>query len=101
MTTLQRTDPMELARQRVAKGVALLDEKVPGWRGKIDLTHLRMASRCFCVAAQATGVQFFHARMRLGLNLPAEIESGFVDDDSVDYSELQTAWLEELNKQPA
>jgi hypothetical protein len=45
--------------QQIAKGVALLDEKMPGWWKRIDLDHLNMAvcetyfrGDCGCVLAQ-------------------------------------------------
>jgi len=37
---------------RVAKGAALLDEKVPGWDARIDLATLNLASPCRCVVGQ-------------------------------------------------
>jgi hypothetical protein len=38
--------------QRVARGAALLDEKLPGWHERIDLDRLDLASSCDCVLGQ-------------------------------------------------
>jgi hypothetical protein len=37
---------------RVAQGVALLDEKLPGWVNRIDLDKLDLASTCDCILGQ-------------------------------------------------
>ena len=37
---------------RVACGVALLDEKLPGWVERIDLDTLNLASPCRCILGQ-------------------------------------------------
>lgn len=55
---------------RVAKGVALLDEKRPGWERLLDLDTLDIASSHACVTAQLSGVRDFMAGMnQLGLTL--------------------------------
>jgi hypothetical protein len=38
--------------ERVAKGAALLDEKIPGWDKDIDLARLDLASPCRCILGQ-------------------------------------------------
>lgn len=40
---------------RVAKGVALLDEKRPGWERQIDLETLDIRNGSCCVTAQLSG----------------------------------------------
>lgn len=37
---------------RVARGVALLDERLPGWVERIDLYKLDLASGCRCILGQ-------------------------------------------------
>lgn len=55
---------------RVAKGIALLDEKVPDWVGRIDLEELNVGSETVCVTAQVSGVYRYDVGMRmLGLEL--------------------------------
>jgi hypothetical protein len=41
--------------QRVANGVAWLDENVPGWLDRIELPTLDMKSDCRCVIGQVVG----------------------------------------------
>ena len=54
MSTCDDTD----LEARVARGVALLDERIPGWRDRIDLTQLdmcegaRLPNGCGCIGAQ-------------------------------------------------
>lgn len=38
--------------ERVAKGAALLDEKLPGWVDRIDLDRLNVQSGCDCILGQ-------------------------------------------------
>ena len=38
--------------KRIAAGIALLDEKVPGWCERVDLTTLNLGSTLFCVLGQ-------------------------------------------------
>lgn len=51
---------------RVAKGVALLDEQVPGWDGHIDLIKLDVKSTDRCVLGQVFG-NYSEGCDRLGL----------------------------------
>lgn len=41
---------------RVAKGIALLNMRVPGWVEKVDLELLDISSGTYCVTAQISGV---------------------------------------------
>lgn len=41
--------------ERVARGVALLDEKRPGWAMEIELSVLDVRSPCFCILGQTFG----------------------------------------------
>jgi hypothetical protein len=43
------TDTIET---RVAQGVALLDEKLPGWDERIDLDNLELDNTCNCILGQ-------------------------------------------------
>lgn len=81
---------------RVAKGIALLDEKVPGWPDLIGLPQLSIGSGAYCVTAQLSGENDWRVGMeQLGLeqgeyNTGSYTEHGFnvenwwastVDDD--------------------
>lgn len=67
MDTETRTVEDE-ARERVARGVALLDEKVPGWAARVDLDTLEMEDPIACVASQATGKSYVGAMGVLGVD---------------------------------
>jgi len=41
--------------ERIAKGAALLDEKAPGWRSRVDADTLEMSSCARCVLGQLDG----------------------------------------------
>ena len=43
---------MSAVSRQVARGAALLDEKIPGWAARIDLARLQMASCHDCVIGQ-------------------------------------------------
>lgn len=49
---------MDTMEQRVAKGVALLDEKMPKWRDFVDLELLDMSEAAYCVLGQACGYTY-------------------------------------------
>lgn len=77
------TDTIEA---RVARGVALLDEKLPGWDRRIDLDKLDLASPCNCVLGQTWDEQsddpddpyFLHASRLFGrLDVQEEVAHGF------------------------
>ena len=42
--------------ERVMKGAALLDEKVPDWRGRVNVTVLNLADPWRCVLGQVFGL---------------------------------------------
>lgn len=46
---------METMADRVQRGVALLDQRVPDWRERIDVERLDMAVSAHCVLGQLNG----------------------------------------------
>lgn len=52
---------------RVARGAAWLDQVVPGWERKIDLSRLDLADSCQCILGQVVGVV-------KDINVPEELE---------------------------
>lgn len=50
---------------RVSKGMALLDEKLPGWTDRINLETLDVSSGTHCVAAQLSGVDNYVYGLRM------------------------------------
>jgi hypothetical protein len=92
----------------VDRGIKLLDQRIPNWREKIDLTTLDLASSQWCVLGQVEGHSFYEG-MRL-LFEDSYIEAttneqsrlaaryGFdVDGLVLDYDSLQEVWEERLS----
>lgn len=86
---------------RVAKGVALLDEKRPGWESELDLATLDIENGTRCVTAQLSGENdWVVGKEQLGLDMEAYTEHGFratdgewaQDDDP--YGTLNALWRE-------
>jgi hypothetical protein len=83
--------------ERVQRGAALLDEKVPGWDDEIDLTRLNINDGSRCIGGQLgrrRGKAHFYAGMMeaLGLVTPSSrADHGFCDDGR-GYSLLTLAW---------
>ncbi len=61
---------MSTIRERVEAGAKLLDEKVPGWREKIDLDSLDVGNHSSCILGQLYGE--YSAGMRLLLGRPSK-----------------------------
>lgn len=96
------------ARERVARGAALLDEKYPGWADRINLERFDLGNACTCVLGQLegffwTGAQkLFGTPDRLnpenyiaisyGLWLPGSITHTL----HADYAMLRDAWVEAI-----
>ncbi len=84
----------------VARGVALLDEKVPGWRERIDFETLDIERPKFCIVGQACG-GYTEGMHRLGLEPWGEGEGqryGFMSPDgSIELdTRLEEAWREAI-----
>src|SRR5579859_5527888 len=66
--------------QRVQRGIALLDEHIPGWRARIDVARLDMGSGEDGLIEQLYGT-FHKGRLALGLTWNHDetgcIENGF------------------------
>jgi hypothetical protein len=68
---------------RVARGAALLDERLPGWDGLIDLGRLSLSSPCNCILGQTWGESGFS-----GAPTAFELQADALDlssDDEIDY----------------
>lgn len=73
---------------KVARGIALLDDRMPGWRQRIDLDLLDMSSCDFCILGQLFG-DYDDGFVALGLDRGCPY--GF-DDEDEDYLELARTW---------
>jgi hypothetical protein len=84
----------------VARGAALLDEKVPGWRERIDVEKLYMEQPLHCIVGQACG-GYMGGMHALGLEpwgAGHGVHYGFMSPDGsirMD-TRLEDAWREEL-----
>ena len=91
------------AKERVARGVLLLDKYVPSWAGKIDLAFLDMGNCAHCVLGQVFG-SYFSGYMALGDQVAAggDVWSGTFDagfDLNRWSDESQSGYYSLLNKQ--
>jgi hypothetical protein len=91
--------------ERIARGAALLDEKLPGWVDQIDLDRLDLGSPCRCILGQTwdggtiPGYSRFETHANaLGLGDDEEIEHGFnasggdYFEDAPEYRALTAEW---------
>lgn len=76
---------------RVRRGVALLDEKVPGWHNRIDVEKLEINDVCGCIIGQLHDMSFWHARAEqfLGLSGKAAFMAHGFDGDYYDSEEAE------------
>lgn len=72
---------MNLAREMVANGVKVLDEKVPGWWRAIDLNSLNMGSCSHCMLGQLFGYNIETAVGAKVFGLPLEKPPNFAFSD--------------------
>lgn len=113
---MAETETLQEARRRVALGAALLDEKAPGWRERIDLKRFWIAESCDCIVGQTfgrqasgTGDPFEYGLVELGLGEAIDEQdssdceygfnagSGTTNDLYVSYGALQAAWVDLLD----
>ena len=81
--------------EAVAKGIQLLDEKVPGWHERIDLRDFDMSSGARCVLGQIYGT---YEKGLCELELWVGISHGFSSNRFVAMPTLTHLWTEEINK---
>lgn len=89
----------ETARERAARGAALLDEKFTSWWRRIDLKRLQMGSCRDCVIGQAVGEYCRAVVELLGLDWKGyeDVDYGFdIDKGESDYAPLERAWAYEV-----
>ncbi len=89
--------------EEVARGIALLDQKIPGWRQHVDADRLdmRVAERrengC-CILAQLYG-EYLAGLEVIGLDGEDDSPYGFDDADAADYPALTNAWKRALGEE--
>lgn len=67
---------MKSIQDRVASGVALLDQRVPGWVDRINVDRLDMASNVSCVLGQLFS-DYGVGCKALGLSVRGAVDHGF------------------------
>ncbi len=100
---------MSTIAERVARGAALLDEKMPGWAEHIDLDVLSLASSCRCVLGQlhpnleAPDDAYLDGLSHLGVSTTDDSGYGFdtSDEDDGVYERLTAAWRELIESRRA
>jgi hypothetical protein len=98
----ERTDTT--IAERVAKGAALLDELVPDWWHRIDLTTLALVSPCQCVLGQlfpspdyalssyTNGLVALHLETYAGSDFGFDADTAGTDGEGGEYDALTTEW---------
>lgn len=88
---------------RVARGIALMDEKWPNWATEIDLEKLDIKDGTRCMTAQYSAARDGSGGWRdgmylLGLNMDSYTEHGFKteDENQGDYPTLNALWQAEI-----
>lgn len=91
-------------RERIDRGAALLDEKVPNWFTKINPAILDVDSFSLCPICQSTGLSFWDGVKELGIGVSdgRASEYGFYPSESLEDSKEAEAlskaktdyWLE-------
>jgi hypothetical protein len=108
---------MSNVAERVSAGIALLDEKAPGWRDKINLATLNIRNTRECILGQVfkTGEDSWQSGYDAGCEIlglegcsccsgTAELapvtygfDADFSEDVDVEFDELQTEWERQLS----
>lgn len=91
--------------QEVRRGIALLDEKDPGWRESVDFEHLDIAHVFGCLLGQWRG-NYYAGLDDLGLAPLFASEYGFnvhsaVYEDRAEYYLLTETWRTLAGSEPA
>lgn len=91
----------DTVEDRVSKGIALLDQKAPGWHRQIRLGRLDISNGFSCALGQ-TYLSYFEGKRILGLSNQEVITHGFQAQarirDSVDaeFEELTAEWRRQI-----
>lgn len=100
---------IEDAKERAARGAALLDEKrEDNWRARIDTTNLDLSSVHCCVLGQLFDGKYYGGIQELfslsdyedmsDAEFAEIVRHGFAAEAVEDYAVLQRAWLELLEE---
>lgn len=79
-------------QERVANGAALLDEKKPGWRDKINLEELDISDPSRCVVGQLYQGRGGYLHGLSDLQTYSSYETGFAIENAGEYPLLTAEW---------
>lgn len=84
----------------IACGMALLDERRPGWRDEIDVKTLDLGSECNCILGQLDG-DYLDSVLDMGLGIGESRRYGFDisghdRDEGAAYAALTAEWRQAL-----
>lgn len=91
--------------ERVARGAALLDQKVPGWHRNIDVDKIDVSNPFCCPASVGCGMPYGDAKKEVlgilgqpgwvyGFNIREHSENRH--ENRQGYEELKRLWVEEV-----
>lgn len=89
--------------ERVRKGAALLDERVPGWADRVDRLRLAVSDGYACVLAQVSGRHYVHGLRLLSLSYADGPMYGFASNGDTpkqadeDFRLLTECWHAEIS----
>lgn len=81
--------------ETVQRGAAFLDERLPGWRDRVNPDTLKMESSCDCVLGQVLG-SYGEGAQLLGLTDDELRELGFYRASNRPWATLANAWRKVL-----
>lgn len=91
----------QLVRQRVNRGVKLLDECIPNWRACVQVQNLSMGVPMNCILGQLQGGDYIQGLLNLGLSTDKAITHGFninIFESGYTFNDLTQVWLKHLTK---
>jgi hypothetical protein len=81
----------------VRRGAALLDERLPGWRGRVSVSTLDLGNECKCVVGQVLG-GYVEGTDLLGLETNRDAARyGFTTAARQTFDQLTAAWRKVLS----
>lgn len=75
----------------VARGAALLDDRMPGWRDEIDTVRLNLGNSCDCVLGELLG-DYDRGLKLLGLDHRGAVRHGFFKQGRQTWDRLTAGW---------
>lgn len=93
---------MATVQERIARGMALLDEKLPGWKERVNLARLDMSSQTYGLLEQLfdgymKGLRALGLAFATGQQYGFDIRNDDEDDEGEEeWGQLTDAWIKAL-----